>query len=253
MGQCRAWTSDEIRYLQEKWGTASFATMANVLKRTPSAIKQKARNLKLGPFKESGDYVTVNQLHKTVCGWKWTVQKDDSWIKKRNFPVRYQQVLKRKIKVVGLDDWWEWAEKHQDFLDFSKFEKYSLGAEPDWVEAKRLKDMRSDKITKGSFFTKKEDETLKALLSQHRYTYTEISRKMGRSIPAIEKRISRLNIKDRPLKVDKYTKWTDEEVNTMMQMLAAGLSKCEISEQIGKSTKAIEAKLHRVRRGAETA
>ena len=39
-----------------------------------------------------------------------------------------------------MEEWWEWAEKNRDLLDFSIFEEKILGEEPAWAKEKRKHD-----------------------------------------------------------------------------------------------------------------
>lgn len=49
----------------------------------------------------------------------------------------------RPVMMIRIDDFWKWAEKHQDLLDFSNYELNMLGAEPSWVPVKRRRDFRA--------------------------------------------------------------------------------------------------------------
>lgn len=68
MGKCRNWTAEEIDYLNEAWGNVSIPRIAAHLNRSEGGVVLKAQRLRLGRFDSSGDYVTFNQLMKTIRG-----------------------------------------------------------------------------------------------------------------------------------------------------------------------------------------
>lgn len=54
---------------------------------------------------------------------------------------------KNRFRVIDIDAFWKWAEDNKSILDFSRFEKYGLGAEPDWVDVKRKADYKKRSFT----------------------------------------------------------------------------------------------------------
>lgn len=56
------WTPEEKAYLEENWGRISIGTIAKNLGRSENAILIKACRFGLGPYLESGEYITLNQL-----------------------------------------------------------------------------------------------------------------------------------------------------------------------------------------------
>lgn len=133
-----------------------------------------------------------------------------------------------------------------DLLDFSSFEKNALGKEPDWVQSKRESDIHRSRNykTRQVEWTKREDNYLKMLLKQQKYTYDEISEKLQRTIGAIQRRMLFLEIRDRPIK-NSAESWTQEETEKLLKMIQKGYS-CEwIAEKLGRSTKSIKGKLYR--------
>ena len=141
MGQARNWTKEEIEYLQEHYGTLSYGTLAKNLDRSIGAINNMARLLQVGAFLECGDYITFHQLLIALghdkSGYAY---KTISWVKNRDFPIHYKRVHQNRFKIVYLDEFWKWAEKNQDLLDFSRFEENVLGLEPEWAKRKRKLD-----------------------------------------------------------------------------------------------------------------
>lgn len=240
---CKTWQQHEIDYLCERWGTSPIKAISQKLKRSETAIAIKAGRLGLGPFLESGTYVTVNQLRQAlgIGGGNYYIT---SWVKNRNFPIRKKRVRNNAFNIVYLDDFWRWAEKNRSALDFSKFEENSLGKEPDWVKEKRRQDFIIKAKYNTSPWTKHEDERLKTLLKTHRYTYKELSQKLGRKCGAIQSRIHELRLKERPIK-EKRNYWTDREHELLDAMLVEGFSYEAMGEKLDRSAKSIRGIVYR--------
>ena len=139
----RRWSAEDEEYLCENWGTISIPTLASNLGRTEKGIKVRANRLGLGAALESGDYITFNQLMHALQGTHVHAYTLKSWVKNRGMPVHYKRVNKNRFRVVYIDEFWEWAEKHRSFIDFSKMERFALGAEPKWVNEQRGKDAKT--------------------------------------------------------------------------------------------------------------
>lgn len=248
MGLKPNWTEEELAYLRNSWGTVSTVGIAKHLNRSLEAVKLKAGRLKLGPASLSGDYITLNQLLVAVRGHNggrsWVTE---SWSKKRGLPIHEKRICREKIRVVYLDEFWEWAEKNRSFIDFSKFEPYSLGAEPAWVAEQRKKDFNAIAIQRKDPWTPEEDSRLIMLLRQHKYGYAEMSEMLRRSVGAIQRRCYELGVKERPVKADNHgaaAKWTEEHIRILTQGIKQGDSWGAIARKIGKSEKAVRGKAY---------
>lgn len=244
MGQARNWTQEEYDFLKDKWGTLSLKAIAKNLNRSENAVIIKARRLGLGAFLDSGEYVTWYQFLKALGiqgGYKY---KEISWVQNRNFPMRYKKVNNCKFKVVYLDEWWKWAEKNQNFLDFSKFEENLLGEEPDWVKEKRRHDFELSQKYIKTPWTKLEDKRLEKLVNDYKYTYAEISKMMRRTEGAIQRRCNDLKLKGRPLRESPHNKWAEWQLEKLNELIDSGVSYEVMSEIIGKSVKAIRGKVY---------
>lgn len=239
----KKWSEEEIQYLCDNWGSKSIGTITRRLKRSKSAILNKATRLKLGAFLEASEYVSFNQL-LTTLGVAGGGYKSISWVKNRDFPVRTKRVDKNTYKVVYIEDFWKWAEKNKDFLNFSKFSEYSLGKEPAWVKDKRKLDFEKNTKYIKTPWTAVEDSRLKYLLEQYKYTYMDLSKMFRRTNGAIQRRICELGIKARPLKANNQIKWTAAEFALLDELIKDGYGYELISEKIGRSAKAIRGRVY---------
>ena len=244
MGQARDWTQEEKRYLEENWGTLSIGTIAKNLGRSKNGIEVMKNRLGLGAFLDSGDYVTWKQLLDAIGMGGGYGYKKISWIQNRDFPIHSKRVGSNSFKVVYLEEFWEWAEKNRDLLDFSKFEENTLGMEPEWVKTKRRHDVERNRKYITTPWTAAEDQRLIRLLNRQKYSYKELSRELRRTNGAIYRRIHTLGLKDRPIKADNHIKWTEEEFQIIGEMIKAGNGYEAMSERIGKSAKAIRGRVY---------
>lgn len=246
MGKNRYWTKEEIEFLQDKWGSMNVKTIAKNLNRSVDAVMLKKNRLGLGRFTESGDYITFNTLMKALghgnSGYRY---KETSWIKNRGCPVETKTIKNRKIRVIKIDKFWKWAYDNRTFLDFSKFEKHILGAEPAWVDKKRRADISKNIKIKTTKWTEKEDEYLKYLLKQFKYSYDEIGNRLNRSSSAVKRRMHDLKLKERGIKEVKHL-WTDKEHELMLELIKSGDSLDKIAEKLDRSTSAIRGRLYRI-------
>lgn len=241
----KVWTKEEKEYLSDKWGALSIKTIAKNLGRTENAVIIMVRKLQLGAFLDNGDYITWNQLQRELGSGGYTY-KEISWIKNRNFPIHRKRVGTNSFKIVYFDEFWEWAEKNKEILDFSKLEENIFGAEPEWVKEKRKHDFKINRAYKKTPWTKAEDDHLKYLLDQQKYSYHELSQTLHRTAGAIQRRICDLKIMDRPIKADNHIKWTNDEIESMKKMIWNGCGYEFLSQKLNKSSKAIRGKIYRM-------
>lgn len=246
----RPWTPEDESYLTEKWGYASVPAIAKKLNRTENAVVVRAQRLGLGAVLMAGGYVTLNQLLATVTGReRGNTYQRKSWVENRGLPVHRKKVNRCSFSVVYLEEFWKWAEHNRSFLDFSKMEPLALGWEPAWVAEQRKKDYRACAIQRKDPWTADEDSRLKMLLSQHKYTWAELSEMLHRTTGAIQHRCRDLGIKDRPVKADNHGKsavWNERDYAVLADGIRHGDSYMAIGQALGKSEKAVRGKVYTV-------
>lgn len=110
MPHYKPWTQDEEDYLEDSWGTVSLKTIARNLGRSEGAIKIKKGKLGLGAFLDGGEYITFNQLSIALGRNTADNYMLISWVKNRDFPLKYKRVNENRFRVVYLDDFWKWAQ-----------------------------------------------------------------------------------------------------------------------------------------------
>lgn len=245
MGMGRKWTKEDEAYLSDNWGHIPVPGLCKQLNRTKSAILIRVQRLGLPPFLDSGEYITLNQLIQAVTGSDISYSyKMKSWVENRGLPVHNKRNSQCTWRVVYIDEFWKWAEKNKGFLDFSKMEPLILGKEPDWVTEQRRKDFKSNANYRKDPWSPQEDARLKDYLRQFKYGYAELSRMLGRSAGAIQRRICDLGLKERPIKADNHVSWEEHHFQTLADMIRAGYSYGAIGEVLGKSEKAIRGRVY---------
>lgn len=238
------WTQEEFEYLQDRWGDVSITGIATVLKKSINSVKEKAFRSGLKRHIHAGEFITFNQLMHALGRKNCGGHVNTSWIKNRDFPVKFKKSITKKYKVVYLDDFWEWAYKNRLFVDFAKAEKDFIGWEPDWVKEQRIADIKYAAYKKDCW-TKDEDSILKQLLSRYEYSYRDISIRLKRTEGAIKQRIRELKIKSTPVRADNHTPWTAEENELLKKLLEKGCRPEVIAEDINRSAMAIRGKIER--------
>lgn len=226
------WTEDEKNYLQDKWGSCSVKYIAKKLGRTEFSILNKAQKMKLGSRILADDSITFNEL-LTALGlqgsYSWL---RDKYINKNGLPAK----RRGKYLKIKIDAFWKWAEQHKQILNFSKFEKNTLGKEPDWVDERRRADLSNPrKVSNNRPWTKEDDALLIQKTKSCRYTYKDLSRDLKRTENAIKRRLYDLGVPYRPIPMDTHVKWTDEENNKMMELYKKGFDSYVIANILNKS------------------
>lgn len=243
----KRWTPEEENLLCDCWGTMTVNGICKKLGRSRNAVMVRVQRLGLPSYFESGEYVTMHQLVLALGYGASDSYKVKSWIQNRGFPVRNKRHTQKVVRVVYLDEFWEWAEKNRSFLDFSKMAPLALGEEPDWLAEQRRKDYQAFAIQRKDPWTPDEDCRLKMLLEQHRYGYAELSEMLHRSAGAIQRRCTDLGLKERPVKADNHgpeATWTPEDLELLADGIRHGDSYTLIGQAIGKSEKAIRGKVY---------
>lgn len=238
------YNSYDTEYIEDNWGAVSLEHMAKKLNRPVGGLTDKLGRMKLGAFLENGDYITVHQLFLTIgrCGGNdYTLKK---WLKK-GFPVKRKKVHSCSFNIIYLKDFWEWAKVYRMHIDFNKFKRLALGAEPEWVKDQRNADIAFSKY-KLIPWSLTEDNHLKSLLKLYKYTYPQLSTSMSRTEGAIKRRMVDLCIMERPLRESPHGIWSPEQIETVITMYNKGYRSTVISEYIDKSEQAINGKTERL-------
>ncbi len=244
MGSNKNWTAEEFALLDEQWGCKNIATIARNLGRSINAVRLKASLRGLGSHLHRGTHITFNELLKTL-GWVSGYGEVYRVWKEKGLKIKQHKVDKCSFRVIDIEDFWKFAENNRELFDFSRFEKNSLGIEPDWVDVKRKADTKKRRLVKphNEAWTPAEDSELIRLLKMHRYGYAELEQRLGRTAGAIQRRVLDLNLKERPVKAYNHNKWTPKQVDKLIDMIVNSENYSTIALEVGKSSKAVKSKV----------
>lgn len=134
----QTWTDEELDYLIDNYGSFSIPGLAKKLNRSIDSIINKRNELDLGPFLEASGYMTLHVLYKALGISTGDSYRYTAWVENRDLPVVGKRVKDSVYQVIRIDHFWKWAYKNRSYLDFSNFKRYALGAEPDWVDKKKI-------------------------------------------------------------------------------------------------------------------
>ena len=243
MRRSRKWTESEHSSLQDMWGDVSIPTIAKRLNRTVAAVKIKAIKLGLGAHKQCGELITFLELLRAIGQ-----EHNYSYLKIRllrdGFPVKHKRIEKCKFMMVCIDDFWKWVEKNKGDISFANFEKYALGAEPEWVSDKRKADYSASVYTK-EMWRKRDDERLINMLNANKHGYAEISAALRRTEGAVKRRMIDLGLEQRPIKA-KPIPWTDDDTALLKELMRKGYGFEDIGVRLGRSALSCRGKAERL-------
>ena len=240
----RHWTQEEITYLQDNYGTLLLSTLCAHLGRTEASIQNKVAHLKLGRWYHNLEAITLNELANAL-NVSYTTAKN--WHKNYGLPAKLKRFDKSYFRVVKIEEFWHWAEKNKNMIEWDKFEKHLLGAEPDWCgEARKAKVLEQDRSKKKTAWSKDEDEKLIWMLKQYKFTYPQICEELGRTHGAVKRRMFDLNIKLRPIYLDNTKPYSEEEISTILDMYQKGYSFKVIATKLNRSEAGVRGKVERM-------
>ena len=238
------WTAEELEFLETKWGSISIPLISKKLGRSINAIKVKAFRIGLGRHLHSGEEITFLQLLTALgkkCNYSYCKQ---SW-QKYGFPAKYKKSMSKRYMVVRINEFWKWAEKNKNLLDFANFELHALGKEPIWVSAKRRADIEAKKY-KTTPWTQTEDKHLISLLNEFKYGYRDISEKLCRTEGAIKRRMLDLGLKQRPVRMPNHNPWEPHNIEIVKNMYFQGCTPEIIAGKVGRSACAVRGLIERL-------
>lgn len=243
----KKWTAAELEYLEENCGKTTTDGIAFKLGRTYSAIINKARILGLGDPLTHMDGITISGLSKELGTHYRLIM---NWVEKYDFPAKQKRLTKEKrFWYVKYEDFWEWADKNRQMIDFSRFDKYALGSEPEWANEKRMADFSKKRFVPKPHNTPWSSADLNKLLTlvkDPNMTYPEMSRILQRTHGAIKRRLGMEGIKFRPSYLPNHNKYTAGEIEKLETMMQKGHSFIEIAFILDRSEAGVRGKAERM-------
>lgn len=230
-------------------GQTSLKTISKNLGRSENAVVTRVNRLSLGPHLQSGERISWNQFIIALNG-----KNGGGYLKKRllaaGFPVHTQIVRGAngaRFTTVDIDEFWKFAKENKDLFNFSHFEKYALGPEPEWAALKRKID--TERLRKGREhndpWTQADDNRLRRMLKEYKYTYTDLAQELRRSEGAVKRRIITLGLTERPIRKENRP-WTEAEEQQLIKMRDEGYGWDNIAAELNRTALCVRGKYERL-------
>lgn len=189
----KAWTIEEEELIQEMAGLVSFNHIANKVGRTPRAVEQKLKRLGITSTIDSGGWINAKSLARAIGVDGATVIR---WIEQHKLPLsnatlRYRKKMnsvKQDSYHITAEQFWNWAKKHKDLINFAKIDEEALFPLPDWFEEEKKKDYAIPKKHQ-VHYTPEEDQKIWDYYYNRQMSYEEIAPLMHRSARSISSRM----------------------------------------------------------------
>lgn len=227
----RMWTKQELDFLQDRWGVLSVPKIAEKLNRSVYAVKLKACRMHLGAFLDNSNYVSLRSVIVDAfkCDYKQTLK---TW-EKRGIPIHKKRINAKSIRMIDLDEFWDWAKNNIEIIRFERLDRNALGEEPEWVDNIRKSKYKS--IVRNGEWTNNDDTVLQRMALSGKYSINEMAKRFSRSEAAIYRRLYDLCLDGALLKKNTPKRWTNVEAKQMLSYRANGMSWERIGELLGRS------------------
>lgn len=187
-----SWSQEDIDYIAEVWGQKTIPEIANKLGRSINAVKVKAVRLGYTGQKWCGEMMSARKVSELLGVDVHAIT--DRWIPKYGLRGKQKRLGERGYcTIIYFEDLLIWLKKNQDKWDSRRVELYGLGAEYDWLVAKRKIDA-SIPARHAQKWKPDEDFELRRLYKANRYTYQQIGERLNRSRSAVANRLKRLDV-----------------------------------------------------------
>ncbi len=236
----RRWSEKETDYLIKNYGKRSVPFIAQKFNRTNLSIIQKAGRLKLGPVYEAQATVTAAELARALGRRTSIVLR---WIYKNGLKSTLKIAgEKRKYQMIKIQDFWEFAKDHPEFMKWELYEKNALLPEPKWLDEEIKNYFKTRNKNKDKVWSKAEECYLLAYY-QKNMQVKEIAKLMGRSADAVWARLKKLKVPKRVIQIP----WKSIEDETLIEMRKQGKIFKEIAEELGRSTRSVQRRFDRIK------
>lgn len=241
----KLWTDEEEEIIGDNWGRYSVDFISKKLGRTERAVIAKGYALGLGPRKDAQGKLTMPVLAK-ICSVSANTVK--TWTEKG---LKFKKTAikandKSRIITIKIDDFWKFAEKNKELINFAKIERLMLMPEPKWFREEREKDKRKIPSRHKEIWNKYEENRLVAYIKMG-FNNEEIAIKMNRTTMAIKRRKTSIEKKKNGLKTREQKKWTEIETKKLIKLKEKGLCNKEIGKKLNRSRASVEGKYKALR------
>jgi DNA-binding Lrp family transcriptional regulator len=231
------WSKEEVEKLEELLGTYNYKTIAKMIGKTPKAVAEKKKRLKLDTVIEATEFLNSNELGTLLGRSPCTIRK---WIKNKGLP-HSKKVLANEREFYRIDTkkLWEWIKENENLMRWDLYELGSIANEPKWVLEKK----KNFKKTTAKRWNKTEDMYLEFYYKQG-LSFNKIAEKLGRTMKSIDMRLIRLKIKRKTIQIN----WKDKEVKMLLDMKKEGKNFNFIANELGRTYDSVAKKYRSIER-----
>jgi len=133
------WTAEQITILEEYYGAIPTKELLKKLDKPYPAFRRQVLRQGLSYQKDSGEYLTKNQLSVLmgVSNHKITYMTEHGLKYRR---IKFGIVGQKYNIQIKISDLMQYLQAHQDSFEASKIDYMALGSEPQWLRVKRRKE-----------------------------------------------------------------------------------------------------------------
>jgi transcriptional regulator len=235
----KIWKDKDKAKLERYYGTMSYHKIGKLLGRKATGIKSQLEKMDLGKAKDSDELITSSELSKALRREKGVIQR---WIKKCGLPATFEVLtLKGRVYKIDIDKFWKWCEDNPRYMKWEKYERNSLGKEPEWLDAtikEYYKKSDGNKQKKWS----KTDESFLMLWHKQGIGIDEIAKRLKRSDIAVNAKLSKILKKKGRI----ILTWKPIEIDILLKMKKQGIGNKKIADELGRSVSSIKQKYLRI-------
>lgn len=244
------WTQEEMDFIEQHVGKMAIPTLAKRLAeecgnvRTPTAVHVKLKKMGITNIRRETGRMTANEL-ATLIGTD--IKVVIRWIRKGLLKsVRRAACFKTKNYLISVENFWEFAEKNKDQVNFYKIKPNIIIPEPEWVEAERKKDYYAVPKKHRTAWTPSEDRVL-VTMKKEGYSLEDIAKRLNRSVPAVKGRKERLVTKGVIPNERINIRWREEEIEMLYRLEEKGYTDERIAYELGREVYHIRMKRQMLR------
>ena len=181
----KKWTQEEEDFLYDNYAERGGSYVAKKLGRSVLSVQKKAETLGVSAY-DSG-YLKLNHLAGIL---KIEPKVIIRWI--NGTGLKCQKVRKANSREIASyniapEDFWTWADKHRDLVNWKRYELGALEPEPKWI----YEAIENDKHSVNEHIMFRTPEIRQIINEQRRgIAYKDIAERHGRSVYSIKKVIS---------------------------------------------------------------
>lgn len=243
MGAGKAWSEEDLLYLESSWGKTKISTIAKKLGRTETAVKVKAFKLGLSSMLDNKDFLIAKELEDILGTDRKTIKRH---IDERGLKARNKKLASKYYVVIEYEDLIEWMKLNTKYWNGAKVDTESLlamGLDRNLLMKKKEEDTKKMQLKS---FTSSEIEKLIELYKEG-YTYEDIAKKLNKSKDAVHYKLTYLSEKGEVVRdrgnarglIRRTSRanygWTKEQDRKLVVMFLEGKTLREIALEVGKT------------------